>query len=272
MIYSDLIWFVNFPPTTEFPYESEIAKNNDENGKGMHIIMVCHYKEPQLVFDRTMKSIKEAADNATWPVLMVLAAEEKSNFVQKKWKLKEEFKDLIISIHPQSDNINIERSGPMSNLLYALKTVIQNRKISELKNAIIHKLDGNVVVPINHCHMLEYQWMDHDPNKIFQPYITECGYEEWEYIPIWMKLIAISADACHQINWFMRYSAVHSCFCASLELAVKCNGWDPWFIMEEVLFFRRSYLAMGGNIKHRVLRSLIYNAPAVKFEDYFWQR
>eukprot|EP00494_Astrolonche_serrata_P024115 UN24373 len=87
-----------------------------------------------------------------------------------------------------------------------------------------------------------------------------------------MKLITITADACHAVSWIFRYASMHSCYCVPVELLIKSNAWDPWLIAEDTLMLKRTYLATGGNLKHSILRTLVYNAPAITFNDYIWQR
>ena len=112
------------------------------------------------------------------PTYFVLAAEERSRYFKEAFiipkPLQDKFDGFIISKHPYG--IPGERPGLGSNLRFAIQTIRESVEPSVLQHALIHKIDGNALLPENHFHILEHEWRTLDPKAVFQTCVTECGY------------------------------------------------------------------------------------------------
>eukprot|EP00494_Astrolonche_serrata_P032050 UN32319 len=120
--------------TTDYPYQYS-------KKEGVHIVLMSQNKENEQMFKRTLRHIEEAASYAEWDVILLVAAEENSNFIQNNWDFpllpmfREEnpyFEDVIISTHSPIHYNDIEdghqRQCLGANLNHAIKTLLIQKK------------------------------------------------------------------------------------------------------------------------------------------------
>jgi cellulose synthase/poly-beta-1,6-N-acetylglucosamine synthase-like glycosyltransferase len=221
-----------------------------------HAILVCTYKEPLAILDRTFASIA----NQTLPndqLSVILAMEENEPAKDRNEKVKALKKKygkvlpkLYVTVHKLVPG---EISGKSSNEKFAAiwfkKNVIDKTK-KGIGYFVATSCDADHVFHPNHFASLTFKFLD-DPNrykKFWQPAVL--FYNNIWKVPAIIRVPSILGSIFH-LSQLPRGDRLinHANYSLSFELLHKVDYWDADKIPEDWGIFFKAYYKMRGGVE-----------------------
>lgn len=240
-----------------------------------HVVIVTAYNESIDVLDPSINAIKLS----TFPkdhIIVVLAYEERGGEEMSKTaealraKYKNDFKDFILSKHP--DNLPGEIIGKGPNLTYAGEKVAQYIKDKHLpsENIIVTSLDSDNRMAPKYLDAVAYEFITH-PNRqrlSYQP-VSLFTNNIWD-APAPTRVIAISNSFFNVISTMrphvLRNFASHSQPFQALE---AMHFWSKRTIVEDGHQYWRSLFFFSGDYSVLPIRIPIYQDAVI--DDTLWK-
>lgn len=216
-----------------------------------HLIIVCTYKEPLHILERTLQSIEEQ----TMPkdqISVILGFEkreigwpEKAKELKKKFRGK--FAHFLISEHTL---IPGETAGKHSNaraaILSAKKELIDRQKVDP-NYCTVTSCDADHVFHQNHFANLAYNFLDnpHRYERFWQPAVV--FYNNFWRLPA-LSRVANTFGTIWNIAVLARTDRLISQqnYSLSYRLLEKVDFWDPDVIPEDWHMFFKAFFATKG--------------------------
>jgi len=238
-----------------------------------HVIIVCTYKEPLYITERTLQSIVKQTMPAKQITVVVafeareIGWQEKAEEIKKKFHGK--FGHLFFSEH---ELISGETAGKHSNARVAAfkikKELIDTKKI-DINYCTVTSCDADHVFHPNHFAYLAYEFLD-DPNRYERFWQPTIGF----YNNIW-RIPAISrvANTLGSIWITAAQSRTDRLinqqnYSLSFRLLDRIGYWDPDVIPEDWHIFFKAYFATDGKVEVRPL-FLPLSADAAESTSFF---
>ena len=248
-----LIAYFRIEASKNFDWLGEIKSFPDWK-KVHHIVIVCTYKEPLYILERTLNSLADQTMPKNQMSIVVGFEKRETGWEEKAAELEKSFSkkfaNLIFSEHTL---IPGETAGKHSNakaaILKAKKQLVDGGKIN-LDYTTVTSCDADHVYHPNHFTCLAYKFLD-NPNRYFrfwQPAIV--FYNNFWRLPapvrvvntigtIWCTAQLVRTDRLiNQQNYSL-----------SLKLLDKIGYWDVDVIPEDWHIFFKAFFATSGKIE-----------------------
>jgi len=258
-------------PTREPHRSGQPAEVRPDEAPFRHLVLLSHYLEDRCIVERTLRALDAAAARADWPVTIMHAVEERSRMQSEGWEPEgrswSHVRRYVSAVHKHG--LQGERQCLGANLRNAVSYVLDQTDIP-IEGTMVTKLGGSALPGPAFFEVLEKDWTarEHAENVAYQPMIHETGHEEWKHIGLLGRLAAYFGSMIHVLPTCLYPGTVlHASFCMPLRMVLDAGSWDPWMLQEDGLMMMRSVLGRGGDVKVRLLRSSVFNAPALGWGD-----
>lgn len=241
------------------------VKNLKKLEKVQNFVIVCTYKEPLYILERTFKSLASQTlpkENLT----VVLAMEKKEDKKERQEKAKalkkkfsKYFKSLYVTVHEIKEG---EIAGKASNERYAAIWIKQNvidKKKADINYSIVTSCDADHVYHKNHFAALTYKFLTNKErhSMFWQPAVLF-------YNNIW-KIPAVTRvqnmlSSIWNLSQLPRRDRLISTsnYSLSFKLLDKAGYWDPDKIPEDWGIFFKSYFKTHGKVEAEGLYLPVY--------------
>ncbi len=244
------------------------AKSDLKFEEILHIVMYPMYKEPAALVENRLECLA-MIDYPLDKIIVVLAGEERESGSYEKLSaikanLKNRFKDIIITIHPQ--NIDGEIASKGANATYAarrMKEYAENKGFDPAK-IIISCFDADTCAGKSYFSCLTYNFLT-QPERYktsYQPYPI---YSNNIYkAPAFARLIEMGSTFGQMIE-SMRYEkfVTFSSHSMSFKTLIDVDYWPVDLISDDSLIFWKCFLKFDGMYKTHLLEVPLYMDIAV---------
>lgn len=216
-----------------------------------HLVIICTYKEPLYILERTFQSlIDQTMPKKQISVVLGFEAREQDwqiKAAELKRKFRGKFAHFLISEHTL---VPEETAGKHSNaracILLAKKQLIDSKKIDP-NYTTVSSCDADHVYHPNHFANLAYLFLDnpHRYERFWQPAIV--FYNNFWRLPA-LTRVANTFGTIWNIAVLMRTDRLISSqnYSLSFRLLDKINYWDPDVIPEDWHMFFKAFFATDG--------------------------
>ncbi len=219
-----------------------------------HLVIVCTYKEPIYIVERTLQSLVDQ----TMPkdqISVILGFEkreigwqEKANELKRKFHGK--FAHFLISEHTL---VSGETAGKHSNaracVYLAKRELIDSRKI-DINYCVVTSCDADHVYHPNHFADLAYQFLDnpHRYERFWQPAIV--FYNNFWRLPA-LSRVANTFCTIWNIAQLARTDRLinQQNYSLSFRLLDRIGYWDPDIIPEDWHMFFKAFFSTKGKVE-----------------------
>lgn len=248
-----VIAYLRLQASKKFDWLGEIKSFPDWQ-KVHHLIIVCTYKEPLYIIERTIQSIS----GQTMPkdqISLVVGFEKREVGWQEKakeikQKYGDKFKNLLFSEHTL---VLGETAGKHSNAriatLTAKKKLIDSNKL-DINYCTITSCDADHVYHPNHFACLAYKFLDSPDryHRFWQPAIV--FYNNFWRLPAPVRVVNTIASIWNTIQLVRTDRLIsQQNYSLSLKLLDKIGYWDPDVIPEDWHMFFKAFFATEGKVE-----------------------
>ena len=221
-----------------------------------HVVIVCTYKEPLYILERTISSIA----NQTLPskqISLVLAMEKNEPEEERNQKvtvLKEKFAsafaNFFVTIHElKVGEIRGKASNERSAAIWTKKELVEKRKM-DINYLTVTSSDADHTFHPNHFAALTYAFLD-NPNRykrFWQPAVL--FYNNIWRLPALTRVPNILASIWNLSQLARKDKLIStSNYSLSFKLLDEIDYWDPDKIPEDWGIFFKAYYKMKGGIE-----------------------
>ncbi len=222
----------------------------------LHVVLVPVYREPQAVYEETIRAIAASTLSSERSIVIALGVEERGGpealatcrEVQRAWR--DRFADFMLIVHP--DGLPGEIAGKASNDTYAARQVVACLEAQgrDLRSVILSCFDADTVVPPGYFACLTYAFLA-CPERLrasFQP-IPVFDKNLWS-VPAPVRIAELSTTVVQLIestnmDWLVSFSS-HS---MSLHALREAGYWPVDMVAEDAAGYWKRYLYFSGDYR-----------------------
>ncbi len=219
--------------------------------KTHHLVIICTYKEPLYILERTLESlVRQTMPKKQISVVLGFEAREdnwqaKASALEQKFRGK--FAHLLINEHVL---VHGETAGKHSNArscaLLATEKLIKTKKI-EADYTVVSSCDADHVYHPNHFAYLAYKFLDNPRRyeRFWQPAVV--FYNNFWRLPPPIR-VANTFNTIWNTAQLIRTDRLVSTqnYALSFKLLEKIGYWDPDVIPEDWHMFFKAFFATNG--------------------------
>ncbi|RJR25930.1 glycosyltransferase family 2 protein [Candidatus Microgenomates bacterium] len=219
-----------------------------------HLVVICTYKEPLYILERTLQSLVDQTLPGNQISIALGFEKREENWQEKAAELKRKFRGkfahIVVSEHTL---IPGETAGKHSNaraaIITAKKQLIDSKKVDP-NYCVVYSCDADHVYHPNHFSYLSYKFLDdpHRYERFWQPAIV--FYNNFWRLPAPSR-VANTFGTIWNIAQLARTDRLinQQNYALSFRLLERIGYWDPDVIPEDWHIFFKAFFSTDGKVE-----------------------